>query len=290
MTQVRVLRAPRRLRGWTAQRLDISIASCRPILRSARLLRATHRLHRLQKSLRLSRDRADLRAGGGTRHRDRLASVHARHPQLPRLREAQPRRQSRRRAALCRPVAAGEICLSRCATLRLDARHHRARHRQDLGYLAGRHRNAMGEGARSGGAARIHRHHLRALLEARTGCRGSRASSRACSRKRARRTIGFRDYVSGEGRALHDTIQHAAFDAGIFGVPTYIIDRRDIFRARASSAHPLDADRASWCAARYRVPGYIRRTRARKIDAAVRDRFQESLRLSRDRSDLRARG
>ncbi len=42
-------------------------------------------------------------------------------------------------------------------------------------------------------------------------------------------TIGFRSYVSGEGRALHDTIQHAAFDAGIFGVPTYIIDREMLF-------------------------------------------------------------
>ena len=42
-------------------------------------------------------------------------------------------------------------------------------------------------------------------------------------------TIGFRDYVSGEGRALHDTIQHATFEAGIFGVPTYIIDREMFF-------------------------------------------------------------
>ncbi len=48
--------------------------------------------------------------------------------------------------------------------------------------------------------------------------------------KEARATIaGFRDYASGEGRALHDTIQHAAFDAGIFGVPTYIIDGEKLF-------------------------------------------------------------
>jgi 2-hydroxychromene-2-carboxylate isomerase len=40
---------------------------------------------------------------------------------------------------------------------------------------------------------------------------------------------GFRDYASGEGRALHDTIQQAAFDAGIFGVPTYIIDGEKFF-------------------------------------------------------------
>jgi 2-hydroxychromene-2-carboxylate isomerase len=43
------------------------------------------------------------------------------------------------------------------------------------------------------------------------------------------RIEGFRDYASGEGRALHDTIQHAAFDAGIFGVPTFIINRERFF-------------------------------------------------------------
>jgi 2-hydroxychromene-2-carboxylate isomerase len=40
---------------------------------------------------------------------------------------------------------------------------------------------------------------------------------------------GFKEYASGEGRALHDTIQHAAFDAGIFGVPTYILDGEKFF-------------------------------------------------------------
>jgi 2-hydroxychromene-2-carboxylate isomerase len=38
------------------------------------------------------------------------------------------------------------------------------------------------------------------------------------------RTAGFRDYASGAGRALHDNIQRKAFDAGVFGVPTYVID------------------------------------------------------------------
>jgi 2-hydroxychromene-2-carboxylate isomerase len=36
-------------------------------------------------------------------------------------------------------------------------------------------------------------------------------------------TAGFRAYAAGEGRALHDEIQRAVFDAGIFGVPTYIV-------------------------------------------------------------------
>jgi 2-hydroxychromene-2-carboxylate isomerase len=43
------------------------------------------------------------------------------------------------------------------------------------------------------------------------------------------RTKGFRDYASGEGRALHDTINTAAFDAGIFGVPTFIINGEKFF-------------------------------------------------------------
>jgi 2-hydroxychromene-2-carboxylate isomerase len=43
------------------------------------------------------------------------------------------------------------------------------------------------------------------------------------------RSAGFREYASGEGRALHDTINTAAFDAGIFGVPTYIINGEKFF-------------------------------------------------------------
>jgi 2-hydroxychromene-2-carboxylate isomerase len=43
------------------------------------------------------------------------------------------------------------------------------------------------------------------------------------------RTAGFLDYASGEGRLLHDSIQRKAFDAGIFGVPTYVIDGEIFF-------------------------------------------------------------
>jgi 2-hydroxychromene-2-carboxylate isomerase len=43
------------------------------------------------------------------------------------------------------------------------------------------------------------------------------------------RSAGFREYASGEGRALHDNIQTATFDAGIFGVPTYIINGEKFF-------------------------------------------------------------
>ncbi len=37
-------------------------------------------------------------------------------------------------------------------------------------------------------------------------------------------TIGFRDFVRGEGRAEHDELNEAAFVAGVFGVPTYLVD------------------------------------------------------------------
>ena len=43
------------------------------------------------------------------------------------------------------------------------------------------------------------------------------------------RSAGFRKYASGDGRALHDNIQTATFDAGIFGVPTYIINGEKFF-------------------------------------------------------------
>lgn len=43
------------------------------------------------------------------------------------------------------------------------------------------------------------------------------------------RTAGFHDYASGEGRTLHDRIQRSAFDAGIFGVPTYVVDGEVFF-------------------------------------------------------------
>ncbi len=34
---------------------------------------------------------------------------------------------------------------------------------------------------------------------------------------------GFRAYAGGPGRALHDELNGAAFDAGVFGVPTYLV-------------------------------------------------------------------
>ena len=40
---------------------------------------------------------------------------------------------------------------------------------------------------------------------------------------------GFRDYLAGEGRRLHDDIQRAVFDAGIFGVPTYVVSGEVFF-------------------------------------------------------------
>jgi 2-hydroxychromene-2-carboxylate isomerase len=35
---------------------------------------------------------------------------------------------------------------------------------------------------------------------------------------------GFRDWAVGEGRALHDRINQEAFDAGVYGVPSYLVE------------------------------------------------------------------
>ncbi|MDP6979151.1 MAG: DsbA family protein [Myxococcota bacterium] len=37
-------------------------------------------------------------------------------------------------------------------------------------------------------------------------------------------TIGFESYASGEGRALHDEVNTRAFDGGVFGVPTFLVE------------------------------------------------------------------
>ena len=40
---------------------------------------------------------------------------------------------------------------------------------------------------------------------------------------------GFRDYLTGEGRALHDSLQERLLPAGIFGVPTYVTESQLFF-------------------------------------------------------------
>jgi len=37
-------------------------------------------------------------------------------------------------------------------------------------------------------------------------------------------TSGFREWAEGPGRELHDRINEAAFDAGVYGVPTYLVE------------------------------------------------------------------
>ena len=37
-------------------------------------------------------------------------------------------------------------------------------------------------------------------------------------------TSGFHEYLEGPGRAEHDAMQAAIFDAGVFGVPSYVVD------------------------------------------------------------------
>ena len=40
---------------------------------------------------------------------------------------------------------------------------------------------------------------------------------------------GFRAHAAGQGRATHEAMQRAIFDAGIFGVPTYVVDGETYF-------------------------------------------------------------
>lgn len=42
-------------------------------------------------------------------------------------------------------------------------------------------------------------------------------------------TAGFADYAAGEGRRFHDASQQAVFEAGIFGVPGYVIEEEYFF-------------------------------------------------------------
>ncbi len=37
-------------------------------------------------------------------------------------------------------------------------------------------------------------------------------------------TTGFEDFLAGEGRAEHDRLNARAFDAGVYGVPTFLVD------------------------------------------------------------------
>jgi len=42
-------------------------------------------------------------------------------------------------------------------------------------------------------------------------------------------TDGFADYAAGEGRQFHDEAQQAIFDAGVFGVPGYVVEGEYFF-------------------------------------------------------------
>ena len=42
-------------------------------------------------------------------------------------------------------------------------------------------------------------------------------------------TSGFQDYAAGEGRTLHDFLQESLHPAGLFGVPSYVVDGQIFF-------------------------------------------------------------
>ncbi len=47
----------------------------------------------------------------------------------------------------------------------------------------------------------------------------------ACLSEAGVETTGFRAWAEGEGRAIHDASNEAAFDAGVYGVPTYLVEK-----------------------------------------------------------------
>ncbi|MDA1076430.1 MAG: DsbA family protein [Proteobacteria bacterium] len=50
-----------------------------------------------------------------------------------------------------------------------------------------------------------------------------------CLRNANAETTGFEQFAGHEGRTLHDSMQAAIFAAGIYGVPTYIVDEEMFF-------------------------------------------------------------
>ena len=64
---------------------------------------------------------------------------------------------------------------------------------------------------------------------------------------------GFAEFSTGDGRAEHDAMQPAIFDAGIFGVPTYVVEREIYFGREHLPRVRWIAGRPSRPGARHRV-------------------------------------
>ena len=108
------------------------------------------------------------------------------------------------------------------AALRESARQDAARHGQDLGLEPGGHRHAVGQTAGRRALRSLPRRGLRALLAPRARHRGRRRA-RVGARRRRRRDRGLPGVHERAGRAEHDELNRTAFDAGVFGVPTFLV-------------------------------------------------------------------
>ena len=100
----------------------------------------------------------------------------------------------------------------------------RARHGQDLGLEPGRHRDALREATRPRDA-------FDRFLDTAYPPFWNReldiedvAVIETVLARADIETEGFADYARAEGRALHDDLNARAFDAGVFGVPTFLVE------------------------------------------------------------------
>src|SRR3954452_10739430 len=150
-------------------------------------------VHRLQKPLRLSREGGGPRPRTALRRFARLAAVYSRYPELSRLGNTRRGGARRRGKPQHAPVAPRPLFLHGLPQAGAKAGSGDPRHSENLGFDAGRRRDAVREAPGTGRAAPLCRYYLRALLETRTrprGLRGYRSGARRIrSRHVGRRTL-----------------------------------------------------------------------------------------------------
>ena len=116
-----------------------------------------------------------------------------------------------------------EATLQGRAALRVAARSRAAGHDEDLGLIARRDRHAVGEGAGSRRAPRLPRARSSSASGSAELDIEDVAVIEAVLRESGATIAGFREHAVGRGRAAHEAAQRAIFDAGIFGVPSYVV-------------------------------------------------------------------
>ena len=186
-------------------------------------------LHRLQEPLRLPRQGPHLRARARHRRAHRLAALHARHPGLPRQRQGRRRRHRARGDAQRAPVAARQVQLHGLPPRGQPARPHHPRPAQDLRLLARPHRHALRAGPRR--LPRLPRPRLRAFWKRELDIESPAALVALLSECGAD-AAGFPAFAESEGRRRLADIRAEAEAAGVFGVPSFLLEDGDLYWGR----------------------------------------------------------